>query len=307
MRTCPPRVLVTGLTGFTGAYLSLELERTGYEVHGTVRSGEAVDATHHCAELSDLGALRAVIERLAPRHVVHLAAISFVAHDDVASIYNANIVGTRNLLTALAGSAAASSLKTVLLASSANVYGNTTVDPIHESEPYRPANDYAVSKSAMEQMASLWSSKLPLTLVRPFNYTGAGQSIQFLIPKIVNAFASRAPSLELGNLDVHRDFSDVRDVVTAYARLLEMSPRVTVNICSERTHTLREVIDMVSDLSGHQLDIHVNPQFVRANEVKTLRGSAELLKTLIPDWQPRPLRETLRWMLDVRACESTAD
>lgn len=304
MNVRPARVLVTGLTGFTGAYLQLTLEQAGYEVHGTVRSGERGNDRHHPAELSNVNALREVIENLAPQHVIHLAAVSFVAHDDVASIYSANIVGTRNLLSALAESSATSSLKTVLLASSANVYGNTTADPIREGEPYRPANDYAVSKAAMEQMAALWSTRLPITVVRPFNYTGAGQSVRFLIPKIVEAFARRAPFLELGNLDVHRDFSDVRDVVSAYQRLLEASPGGAFNICSERTHTLRDVISMVSELSGHQLEIKVNPKFVRANEVKTLRGSADMLKMIVPDWQPRPLRETLRWMLDVRAAET---
>jgi nucleoside-diphosphate-sugar epimerase len=292
------RVLVTGMNGFTGVHLKAALTQAGYEVHGTVRAGEVADATHHVAELSDLVALRAVIERVAPRHVVHLAAVSFVAHDDVEAIYKTNIVGTRNLLHALADSShVGSALGTVLLASSANVYGNAVADPIGEEEPLHPANDYAVSKFAMEQMAALWAQELPITMVRPFNYTGVGQSRKFLIPKIVEAFASQAETIELGNLDVHRDFLDVRDVVEAYVRLLEISPRGTFNVCSERAYSLRETIDMVSELSGHQLEIRVEPQFVRANEVKVLRGSAGRLKALMPDWQPRPLRETLCWML----------
>ena len=293
-----PRVLVTGLNGFTGRHLTSVLQRAGYEVHGTIRSDEAPDATHHVADLSDVTALRAVIDRVAPRHVVHLAAISFVAHDDADAIYRTNIVGTRNLLRALSDSGAVSAgLGTVLLASSANIYGNALVDPITEEQPAQPANDYAVSKSAMEQMAALWTGKLPITVVRPFNYTGAGQSKQFLIPKIVDAFARRAESLELGNLDVDRDFSDVRDVVAAYGRLLEASPRGTFNVCSERGCSLREVLRLVSDLSGHEIDVRVNPAFVRANEVKSLRGSAARLRALLPDWQSRPLRDTLDWML----------
>ncbi|WP_457330919.1 GDP-mannose 4,6-dehydratase [Rhizobacter sp. P5_C2] len=293
-----PRVLVTGLNGFTGQHLASVLQRAGYEVHGTIRSDEAPDATHHVADLSDVAALRAVIDRVAPRHVVHLAAISFVAHDDADAIYRTNIVGTRNLLRALSDSGAvAAGLGTVLLASSANIYGNALVDPITEEQPAQPANDYAVSKSAMEQMAALWTGKLPITVVRPFNYTGAGQSKQFLIPKIVDAFARRAESLELGNLDVDRDFSDVRDVVEAYGRLLDASPRGTFNVCSERGCSLREVLRLVSDLSGHEIDVRVNPAFVRANEVKSLRGSAARLRALLPDWQPRPLRDTLDWML----------
>lgn len=298
MRADRPRVLVTGLTGFTGEHLCAALTKVGYEVHGTVRKGEVIDETHHVAELLDFRALRAVIDRVAPRHVVHLAAVSFVAHDDVEAMYETNILGTRNLLRALADSRqVASALGTILLASSANVYGNAMADPIREDEPLRPANDYAVSKSAMEQMAALWTPGLPITMVRPFNYTGVGQSRKFLIPKIIEGFASKSDVLELGNLDVYRDFSDVRDVVDAYVSLLEASPRGTFNVCSERTYSLRDTVAMAAELSGRQLQIRVNPQFVRANEVKVLRGSADRLKAMLPNWQPRPLRETLSWML----------
>lgn len=291
------RVLVTGLTGFTGDHLVAALERAGYEVYGTVRIGEPTGPTRHVAELTDRAALLAVIDAVRPHHVIHLAAVSFVVHDDVEDIYRTNIVGTRNLLSALAVSSVASTLGTVLLVSSANIYGNSDVASLDEDQPPRPANDYAVSKAAMEQMAALWADRLPLTLVRPFNYTGVGQSRQFLIPKIVDAFVRRAPTLELGNLDVYRDFSDVRDVVEVYVRLLPLSPRTTLNVCSEQVHTLREIIEMTSNLAAHALNIRVNSQFVRANEVRVLRGSAARLRNLMPSWQPRPLRDTLAWML----------
>lgn len=293
------RVLVTGLNGFTGQHLAEVLQRAGYEVHGTIRSDETPDATHHVADLADIDALRSVIAKTAPRHVVHLAAVSFVAHNDVEAIYKTNIVGTNNVLRALTDVRSVSGgLGTVLIASSANIYGNTPVDPISEDQPPQPANDYAVSKAAMEQMAALWSDRLPITVVRPFNYTGVGQSNQFLIPKIVDAFARKAPQLELGNLDVGRDFSDVRDVVDAYSRLLEVSPRGTFNICSGRSCSLRKVLHLVTELSGHVVDVRVNPAFVRANEVKNLRGSPDRLHGLLPDWDSRPLKDTLAWMLE---------
>ncbi|MDI9856778.1 GDP-mannose 4,6-dehydratase [Comamonas sp. 17RB] len=298
MSTQQGRVLVTGLNSFTGHHLAVALGRAGYEVHGTVRTGEPIGPERHVAELNDRAALLEAIETVRPRHVIHLAAVSFVAHNDVEDIYRTNIVGSRNLLSALASSSIASTLGTVLLASSANIYGNTEVTLINEDQPPHPANDYAISKAAMEQMAALWSDRLPITVVRPFNYTGVGQSLQFLIPKIVNAFAQRSPKLELGNLDVYRDFSDVRDVVEVYTRLLMLSPRTTLNVCSEQVHTLREILAMASHLSGHSLDIEVNPQFVRANEVRVLRGSAARLRKFMPDWQPRPLSNTLAWMLD---------
>lgn len=299
------RVLITGITGFTGRHLADVLQEAGYEVHGTIRSDEIPDDRHHIAELADTEGLRDLISELSPRHVVHLAAVSFVAHSNVEEIYRTNIAGTSNLLRALADSGArAAGLKTVLLASSANVYGNTEADPITEDEPPHPANDYAVSKAAMEQMAALWFDKLPLTIVRPFNYTGAGQSNQFLIPKIVDAFARRAPSLELGNIDVERDFSDVRDVVQAYRFLLEASPRGTFNVCSERVCSLREVLALTAEISGHSTDIRINPAFVRANEVRKLRGSAQRLKAVIPRWAPRQIRETLEWMLSASAASA---
>lgn len=291
------RVLVTGLTGFTGRHLEPALIRAGYDVYGMTRAGEPTGPKRLLAELTDQKSLLDVIEAVRPQHVIHLAAVSFVAHDKVDDIYHTNIIGTRNLLSALSISSVASSLGTVLLASSANIYGNTELELIDESQPARPANDYAVSKVAMEHVAALWADRLPVTLVRPFNYTGVGQSRQFLIPKIVEAFALRAPTLELGNLDVYRDFSDVRDVVEVYTSLLSLSPRTTLNVCSEKVYSLRDILAVTSSLSGHSLDILVSSRFVRANEVRVLRGSAARLRDLMPEWDARSLNETLAWML----------
>ena len=297
MKAQQGRVLVTGLNSFTGNYLAEALQRGGFEVYGTVRDGESTSPTRYASDLADRAALLEVVEAVRPRYVIHLAAVSFVAHDDVEDIYLTNIVGTRNLLSALASSSVASTLHAVLLASSANIYGSTDVNLIDEEQPPRPSNDYAVSKAAMEQVASLWADRLPITLVRPFNYTGVGQSVQFLIPKIIDAFARRLPTLELGNLDVYRDFSDVRDVVEVYSRLLTLSPRTTLNICSGRVYSLREIIHVAQTLSGHCLDVRVNPKFVRANEVRMLRGDPARLHGLMGNWLPRPFNETLDWML----------
>lgn len=299
--SAPGRVLVTGLRGFTGSFLAPALTARGFEVHGLelLASDEArgginghVDET----DLLDASAVQAVVDRVRPQYVVHLAAIAFVAHGDVDAIYRTNIVGTRNLLAALEGN---SGLRCVLLASSANIYGNALVDPIVETTPAHPVNDYAVSKLAMEFVAELWRERLPITVVRPFNYTGAGQSLNFLVPKIVDAYRRRAATIELGNLLVERDFSDVRDVVSAYCGLLQATPGGVVNICSGQAHSLDNVVRMAREISGHTLEVRVNPAFVRSNEVHRLRGSNERLRSLLPGWKPRPLRETIAWMLNV--------
>lgn len=296
------RVLVTGADGFTGRYLVTELKHAGYEVHSLVRdraSGDiaAVKAIHS-ADLFDSARLAAVVRDVQPHKVVHLAAIAFVAHGDVEAIYRTNLVGTRNLLDAL--TQAKAPLEAVLLASSANVYGNSVGGVLDENTPPAPANDYAVSKLAMEYVARMYADRLPLIMSRPFNYTGVGQADNFLIPKITSHVRRRTPLIELGNIDVERDFSDVRNVVQLYRRLLEAPAAVgqTFNVCSGEAWSLNDVLNMAREISGHDFEVRVNPAFVRQNEVKTLVGSRAKLDTVVGKVPEIALRDTLRWMLE---------
>jgi nucleoside-diphosphate-sugar epimerase len=295
------RVLVTGLTGFTGRYLQPLLEEAGYAVHGLVHradeAGEGQGATLHVADLADSDRLAAIVAEVRPTHVVHLAAIAFVA-GDVRAMYETNLLGSRNLLEALAGSPDRPSV--VLMASSANIYGNAHEGVLDESMPPAPANDYGVTKLAMEALARTYADRLPVTLVRPFNYTGRGQAENFLIPKIVAHARARAPRIELGNLDVARDFSDVRTIADAYVRLLERPDLAgsTFNVCSGHPVTLQQIVDQVAAISGHHMDVTVNPAFVRANEVRTLSGSAARLEAAIGPLRAISLEQTLRWMLE---------
>ncbi len=278
------RILVTGLDGFTGSYLQTELTAYGHEVTGLKD------------DLTNGQALNAEMQIVQPDAVVHLAGIAFVGHGEPNDFYRVNLMGTRNLLAALAN--CSKPLGCVLLASSANIYGNSTAGVLSEESPPAPANDYAVSKLAMEHVARLWQDKLPIVIARPFNYTGVGQSESFLLPKIAAHFKQRAAQIELGNLDVWRDLSDVRSVVVAYRRLLEVCPAgQTVNVCSGNTYSLREVLDLMAGIAGYKIEVRVNPALVRANEVKTLCGNPAKLRSLIGAWQMPPLEETLRWML----------
>lgn len=294
------RVLVTGLGGFTGRYVQAALEQRDWDVWGLGAQPAPQHAPHYVqADLTDSAALQQALAEVRPQAVIHLAAIAFVGHDDADAFYHVNLMGTRHLLAALVQLSEPPAH--VLLASSANVYGNQTGGMLDEETIPQPANDYAVSKLAMEHMARLWSTRLPITIVRPFNYTGVGQSPDFLLPKIVMHFKSRAARIELGNLDVWRDFSDVRAIADAYCRLLDTPSAVgtTVNLCSGQSHSLREIIGMAEEITGHHIQVHTNPAFVRANEVRTLLGSPERLKALVgPDWMCPPLQETLRWMLE---------
>lgn len=295
LRSDQPRALITGLRGFTGHYLSQELQAAGFTVFGTAYGSEPVGENVFTVDLCEPDQVRRVVELVRPNVVAHLAAVSFVGHSDVGAIYQSNIVGTRNLLQALAG--LPDKPDSVLLASSANIYGNTPVELINESVSPGPANDYAVSKLAMEYMARLWMDHLPIVIARPFNYTGVGQSPNFLLPKIVGHFKRKERLIELGNLEVERDFSDVRMVAKAYAALLNKKTSGDVfNVCSGRTYSLKNILAMMTEIAGYEIEIRVNPAFVRANEVKRLQGDASKLNSVIPGLNAIPLRETLNWM-----------
>jgi nucleoside-diphosphate-sugar epimerase len=291
------RALITGLHGFTGHYLHTELAEAGYRVFGSVLPGEAGGEDLLPVDLCDQAAVADMIDKVRPDVVAHLAGIAFVGHGDAGQIYQVNVVATRNLLSALADSAHAPSC--VLLASSANIYGNASVPLIDESVAPNPANDYAVSKLAMEYMARLWMNRLPIVLARPFNYTGPGQSESFLIPKIVAHFRRGARDIELGNLAIARDFSDVRVVASCYRKLLAAAPAgEAFNVCSGRSHSLANLIEMMEQIAGYRIDVRVNPAFVRANDVLTLAGSNAKLTQAIGPVEPVPLADTLRWMYE---------
>lgn len=265
------RLLLTGAGGFTGRALRAAAEAAGDTVL-------ALDA-----DLRDPAALAAGLAAAGQAGpidaVVHLAAIAFVGHDDPAAFYAVNTVGTVHLIEALARQPWRP--RRLLVASSANVYGSNPDFPLAETAPPAPVNHYAASKLAMEHLAraAAEAAGLPLILTRPFNYTGPGQAASFLVPKLVGHYARRAPWIELGNLEVEREFNDVGFVVEAMRLLLDHGlPGETVNLCTGRTHALRHLIARLEALSGHRLELRVNPAFVRAQEVHRLGGDPARLQ-----------------------------
>ena len=292
------RVLVTGSEGFTGRYVCEELASDGWEVWGAGSQLHADNPHYLHIDLLRPETLSPIVEVIRPDVVIHLAASAFVAEQDPTIFYRVNLIGTRHLLDTL--SASETPPACTVLASSANVYGNASSEILDENEPLQPANDYAVSKLAMEYLAKTYMDRLGIVITRPFNYTGIGQSQRFLIPKIVTHFRANAPVIELGNLDVAREFCDVRDIAGYYRELARVQPcGNTVNLCSGQTHTLTDVLEMASDITGHQLDVQVNPAFVRPNEVKRLCGDHSKLAAITGKTPTYKLADTLDWMLAV--------
>lgn len=286
------KILVTGATGFTGLHFMDMARAAGHTVHALK------------ADLLQPDALHAEIQQVQPDNVVHLAAISFVGHADTDAFYRVNVQGTLNLLDALAKLPRRP--QSVLLASSANVYGNCIVSPILEVQCPAPVNHYAASKLAMEHLARTRVGELPVFFTRPFNYTGSGQSPNFVIPKLVEHFAARKPMIELGNLAVEREFNDVRFVCNAYLQLLHhAAPGETYNICTARTYTLQQVINTLTALTGHTLQVQVNPAFVRASEIHRLCGDPAKLLKCTGALLDIDLQDTLNAMLKNSEARST--
>lgn len=278
------KVYVTGAKGFAGSYFAEYLKSLGVDVFGSATN------------LADKYLLKAELSQFKPDYVVHLAASSFVANKDVDSFYTTNVIGTRNLLEAI--SLECPDIKKVIVTSSAAVYGNSDAEIIGEAVLPSPANDYGVSKLAMEFATRLWFERLPIVITRPFNFTGVGQSVNFVIPKIVEHFRSGKTTIELGNIDVYREFGDVRDFVEHYYQLMLSGVSGQVcNICTGKLHSLRDIIKYCEKITGNHLDISINQKFVRRGEIERLGGDPTLLFSVLNRQNVHSVNNTLEWML----------
>jgi GDP-4-dehydro-6-deoxy-D-mannose reductase len=285
------RALITGGKGFVGQWLAAHLKDCGDEV-------VVIDLE---TDVSDGPALRKVVAAASPEAIYHLAAMTHVGEswENPSQVLKVNVLGTAELL------AAARSLEkapTVLVVSSAEVYGVVTPDqlPLREDAPTAPATPYAASKLAAEAVAlQAWRGyRQPVLVVRPFNHIGPGQSPNFAVPalakRIVEARRAGERTLRVGTLTTRRDFTDVRDVVVAYRMLiLHGAPGTTYNVCSGRDVAIADVARELLALAGAELELVTDPDLVRPVDVPVLRGDAGLLLAAT-GWTPTiPLATTL--------------
>lgn len=285
------KILITGYNGFTGQHLASALRSSSNEVYGLVNDTQGSSSLFQ-GDLTDITTLRTVLEKIQPDYIVHLAAISFVAHQNSEDFYRVNLFGTMNLLQAAHD--VGLKLKKILIASSANVYGNPAEPLIDESVCPLPINHYGNSKLAMENAVRTWFDILPIVMVRPFNYTGPGQSNNFLVPKIVAHFREKKQEIKLGNLDIVRDISDVRFLVECYVRLLNQPVRSDIfNICSGIGYRISDILDAMANIAGYKINVTIDPALVRKNEIVKLVGSNKKLLSVIGDVPSPSLYETL--------------
>ncbi|MCK9372283.1 MAG: GDP-mannose 4,6-dehydratase [Sulfuricurvum sp.] len=293
-------VFITGIDGFTGKHLEIFLRNLGYAVYGSVQD-KSKNPNHLQCDIRNRDDVKRVITKVKPDYLFHLAAISFVGESDKSMMYSVNVLGTQNILE---GCLEVSTLKKIVIASSATVYGNQGSSVLDESMCPKPVEHYGISKLAMECMARTYFDRLNILIVRPFNYTGVGHSNNFVIPKIVTHFREKKEGIELGNLDVSREFNDVRVVVEWYEKLMRCSAKSdVVNVCTGSGVKLLTVIELLEELSEYSIDIQVNPMFMRKNEIPVLTGSAMKLGSFIELDNKYTIRDTLQWMYSSAAKE----
>jgi GDP-4-dehydro-6-deoxy-D-mannose reductase len=271
-------------------------------LHGTLFSDserraalEALGCRLWTLDLRDADAVRDLVAHIRPDRIYHLAGQAFVPRSFAApwETLEVNIRGTLNLLEAVR----ALKLETrILVVSSAEIYGAAAADslPLTESAPFVPSSPYSVSKIAQDMLAWQYARahSLYTVRVRPFNHIGTGQSADFAVPNWASQIAAaelglREPIVAVGNLAAARDFTDVRDVVRAYALALERGAAGAVyNVCSGVPQTMQHVLETLIGLSQTPITVRVDPERVRPIEIPVLYGSYARLQA-DTDWRPQ--------------------
>lgn len=313
------RILITGGTGFVGSHLIDYLRSSASDLFvlasdcGT--SWREPGVQYYQVDIRNADDVRSAIREIRPNDIYHLAGVSAVdlSWSNPRLTYEVNVGGTFNLLEAAFDFVPATR---VLNVGTAQVYAPSD-EPLTEEKPVRPDNPYSASKAIAELLEVFFPKTRNggVITTRSFNHTGPGQLPTFFIPSIAKQFAEveaglREPILTVGNIEVTRDFTDVRDVVRAYVVLLQKGTGgETYNVCSGIGVRLSEVIKQFQAVCSTMVAVNVEPGRVRAGEALQIVGVLKKIRRET-GWSPRiPLEQTVRdlvnyWREKVRSSAS---
>lgn len=294
------RLFVTGAGGFVGGHLQQAVASGEFGPCEWWPAPEHLDIRYPLA-------IATAVEAAQPDQVIHLAARSFVPDSfaDPKATFEVNLFGTLHLLQALKATGFRGRL---LYVSSGDVYGHVPESALPVTESWQPAprSPYAVSKLAAEMLCMQWhrSEGLDVVIARPFNHVGPGQDARFVLPALASQVAAIAagrqpPVIEAGDIDVTRDFTDVRDIVSAYASLLRAGETgQTYLIGSGQERSVRDLLVQLCSLAGIEPRIRQDPARLRPAEQRRMAASNDLLRN-DTGWTPRiPFQTTLQDVLE---------
>lgn len=302
--------LVTGATGFAGGHLLDRLRGRArllaWHRPGTRPPAASEDIGWRPVNLLDRQAVAKAIADEMPARIYHLAGAPQVDSSwrTVVPHLQANVLGTHHVLDAVRR---AGRPCRVLVVTSAQVYRPRADQPIAEDAPFGPANPYGFSKLAQDELArrAVSDDRMDVVIARPFNHAGPRQSPAFVVSgfaqQIAAAEAGEGPAeVHVGNLDIRRDIVDVRDVVTAYERVMEGAPSGRAfNVASGRAERIGDLLDHLTALARTPLHVIIDPARFRPSDVPTILGDASRLRSEL-SWSPilpitTTLDDTLAW------------
>ena len=297
------KAFITGISGFVGKYLAKYLLDKGFEVYGIDKRKEQIKGCKvESCDVLNKEKLAGVINKTMPDFIFHLAALSSVkqSFSNPEATKKVSVEGTRNLLEAVI---AANICPRILIVSSFQVYGNTEKLPIKETNELLPVSPYGKARVEQEKLCREYFKKLKIIIVRSINHTGPGQSTEFVWPSFAKQIAEiekgKEDELKVGNLDVERDFLDVRDVVKAYSLAVERcAPGEIYNVCSGKKYNLGKMLDVLKSQSEKEVKVVVDKERIRKTDVPALYGdNSKFAKAT--GWKPEiAFEQTLRDILD---------
>jgi len=286
------RVLITGITGFVGHYLSELFIKDGHEVFGTTFSSKDLISEKlkiFKCDIRDAAKVKEILSDIKPQQIYHLSAISSPLNSikNPRTTLDINFYGTMNLIEALRETGLDSH---ILFVGSVDEYGAVSEKyiPIKEDCPLNPLSPYAASKTSADMLCYSYVKTYGMNIVRvrPFNHTGPGQRAEFVCSgfakQIVEIEAKiREPVIYTGNLNVERDFSDVRDIVSAYYLALEKGVSGDVyNICSERTYSIRWILHTLLEFTKLSVEIKEDSSKLRSVDLTFLKGNCSKFRAI---------------------------
>jgi GDP-4-dehydro-6-deoxy-D-mannose reductase len=285
-------VLVTGAAGFAGSHLVDHLRTSAtHRSEGRSASPAVVGWTRQTVDLLDRDRVRAAVRELRPAQIYHCAGVPHVAESwgDTTQPLEGNVLATEHLLDALRREGIRCRM---LLPGSATVYAPSS-EPISETDPIAPGSPYAISKLAQEQLAlrAIEEDGLDIVVARSFNHTGPRQTPAFVAPSMARQIVliergQLDPVIKVGNLDAHRDVTDVRDVVRAYAALMQSGQTgVVYNVASGVARSIRSILDSLVSRSKVPVRVEVDQARLRPNDVPVVVGNYSRLNAAT-GWRP---------------------